>query len=111
MKDYLPCKKRRYTENTHKEHYNFIEREKGRSRSKMQAVIVLKQDESMSKLLKRISLRKSVDSTSLRRANTQAIEPHEFKGFSVSLSRSESERVQPHRSIGLAKERGKKLLK
>lgn len=76
----------------------------------MQAVIVLRQDESMSKLLKRISLRKSVDSTSLRSANTQALEPQEVKGLSLSLNRSESERVQPHCSIGLAKERGKKQL-
>ena len=64
----------------------------------------------MSKLLKRISLRKSVDSAHLKRANTQAIEPHEFKGLSVSLSRSESERVQPHGLLTLAKARGKKAL-
>ena len=73
MKDYLLCKKRRYTENSHKEHYNFIERDRTKAKPKMEAVIVLKQDESMSKLLKRISLRKSLDSGNLKRANTQAI--------------------------------------
>lgn len=90
MKDYLPSKKRRYTENSHKEHYNFLERARTKSKPKMEAVIVLRQDESMSKLLKRISIRKSLDSGNLKPADKQAIEPREFKGLSVSLNRSES---------------------